>query len=176
MHIIVNDSSCLIDLRKAGLLHATLLLPFDFQIAFPLIASELRDFSRAEIEDLIGRGLTTMDLPPEGIGRALTYRSAYPGLSFNDCLSMALAASQAQSILLTGDQSLRNRASAMGIEVHGVIWVSDQLQTAGHVTFADLLEGLLRLQGDPFVYVPRGQLAQRIARLRALLAPPPDGA
>ena len=151
------------------MLHATLLLPFVFQIALPLINSELLDFTKAEIEDLVARGLNVIDLPSDGVGRALTYRSAYPGLSFNDCLSMALAASQASTILLTGDQSLRNRANAMGIEVHGVLWVSDQLQTSGHVTFADLHDGLERLDADPLVFVPRDELALRIRRLRALL-------
>jgi hypothetical protein len=169
MQIIVNDTSCLIDLRKAGLLRATLLLPFIFQIPLPLIHAEFLDFTQAEIEDLVTRGLKIIDVPSEGIGRALTYRSAYPGLSFNDCLSMALAASQSGSILLTGDQSLRNRASAMGIEVHGVLWVSDQLQTAGHITFADLHKGLLLLQADPVVFLPKDALVQRIARLHALL-------
>lgn len=169
MHIIVNDTSCLIDLRKAGLLHATLLLPFVFQIALPLIESELLDFTKAEIEDLIARGLNVIDLPPDGVGRALTYRSAYPGLSFNDCLSMALAASQVGTILLTGDQNLRNKAKDMGIDVHGVLWVSDQLQASGRLAFSDLHAGLLRLQADRLVFVPRDELANRISRLEALL-------
>ena len=169
MRIIVNDTSCLVDLRKAGLLHATLLLPYSFQIALPLVHNELTDFTRAEIEDLKTRGLQIIDLPGDGVARALTFRSAYPALSFNDCVSMALAESQAGSILLTGDQSLRNRASTIGIEVHGVLWVSDQLETGGHIAFADLYAGLLRLESDPLVFVPRAELAIRLARLAKLL-------
>src|SRR5208283_232169 len=72
MQIIVNDTSCLIDLRKAGLLHAALLLPFAFQIALPLLCTALLDFTRAEIEDLIARGLAVIDLPPDSVGRAMT--------------------------------------------------------------------------------------------------------
>jgi hypothetical protein len=169
MRIIVNDTSCLVDLRKAGLLHATLLLPYSFQIALPLVHNELTDFTRAEIEDLTKRGLQVIDLPAEGVARALTFRSAYPALSFNDCLSMALAESQPGSILLTGDQGLRHRASTIGIEVHGVLWVSDQLETGGHITFADLRAGLLKLDSDPLVFVPRTELANRLARLAKLL-------
>ncbi len=172
MQIIVNDTSCLVDLRKAGLLEATLLLPFEFQIALPLIRSELIDFTRAEVENLIARGLQVVDLQSEAVGRAMTFRSAHPMLSFNDCISMALAEIQTGSILLTGDQSLRNRAVAIGIEVHGVLWVSDQLEGSGRVTFAALLEGLLRLESDPLVFVPRDELADRVARLRALLGLP----
>ncbi|MCP3385935.1 type II toxin-antitoxin system VapC family toxin [Bradyrhizobium sp. CCGUVB4N] len=169
MRIVVNDTSCLVDLRKAGLLHATLLLPYSFQIALPLVHSELNDFTRAEIEDLTSRGLQVIDLAAEGVARALTFRSAYPALSFNDCLSMALAESQPGSILLTGDQSLRNRASTIGIEVHGVLWVSDQLETSGQITFADLHAGLSKLESDPLVFVPRVELANRLARLAKLL-------
>ena len=81
MQIIVNDTSCLIDLRKAGLRHAALLLPFAFQIALPLLRTALLEFTRAEIEDLIARGLAVIDLPPDSVGRAITFRSAYPALS-----------------------------------------------------------------------------------------------
>lgn len=169
MQIIVNDSSCLIDLRKAGLLHAALLLPFRFQIALPVIRSELIGIAPVEIDDLVIRGLEIVDVPPEGVGRALTFRSAYPALSFNDCLSLALAEGQPGSILLTGDQSLRNRAGAIGIEVHGVLWVSDQLEVGNHVSLAALHEGLLRLEADTLVFVPRDALAERIARLARLI-------
>lgn len=78
---------------------------------------------------------------------------------------MALAESQPGSILLTGDQGLRNRASTIGIEVYGVLWVSDQLETGGHITFADFHAGLLKLDSDPLVFVPRAELANRLARL-----------
>lgn len=169
MRIVINDTSCLIDLRKAGLLHAALLLPFQFQIALPLLHSELLDFSTVEIEALVARGLTVVDVPPNGIRRALQLRAQYPGLSFNDCVSMALAESHPNSILLTGDQSLRNRASSMGIEVHGVLWVSDQLQSSGQATFADLLQGLIVLDADPVVFVPRAELRDRVLALRKLL-------
>jgi predicted nucleic acid-binding protein len=124
-----------IDLRKAGLLHAALLLPFAFQIALPLLRTALLDFTRAEIEDLIARGLAVIDLPPDSVGRAITFRSAYPALSINDCFSMALAESQPGCILLTADQNLKNKATSIGIEVHGVLWVSDQLESSGHTTY-----------------------------------------
>lgn len=172
MQIIVNDSSCLIDLRKAGLLQVALLLPFRFQIALPVIRSELIGITPVEVDDLVVRGLEIVDVPPEGVGRALTFRSAYPALSFNDCLSMALAESRPGCILLTGDQGLRRRANAIGIDVHGVLWVSDQLEIGNHVSLAVLHEGLLRLDGDALVFLPRDELAARIARIAKLLGLP----
>lgn len=157
------------------MLHATFQLPFSFQIALPLIHSknsELDDFNQAEIEDLTHRGLEVVDLMPNAVEHAIAFRYDHPGLSFNDCMSMALAESQPGSILLTGDQLLRNRATAIGVEVHGVLWVSDQLESNGRITFSDLLEGLLKLEKDPLVFMPKGELSKRIARLQSLLEGP----
>lgn len=169
MRIIVNDTSCLIDLRKAGVLQAALALPYRFQIALPLVHGELADFTAAEIADLTARGLEVVDLPGEAVGRALALRSAHPALSLNDCLSLALAERLEDAILLTGDRRLRVRAADLGLEVHGVLWVSDQLEEGRIITYADLLEGLLRLQEDPIVFLPTPELELRIGRLRARL-------
>jgi hypothetical protein len=169
MQIIVNDTSCLIDLRKAGLLHATLLLPYVFLIALPLLRSELVGFTKAEVDDLCARGLTAIDLPGEGVKRALDLRRLHPVLSINDCLSMALAESQPGCVLLTGDRSLRTRAAEVGIEVHGVLWVCDQLENGNVVSFASLHDGLSCLHSDPLVFVPKDEVEQRMARLAKLL-------
>lgn len=169
MRIIVNDTSCLIDLRKAALLHAALLLPFQFQVALPLIHSELHDFSQAEIEDLKARGLEVVDLPAALVERAIGHRSASPTLSLNDCLSMALAQDHGDAILLTGDRSLRVRAEELGLEVHGVLWVSDQLEAVNVIEYGVLLQALERLRADPVVFVPDNEVNIRIDRLRALL-------
>jgi hypothetical protein len=48
---------------------------------------------------------------------------------------MALAESQPGCILLTADPNLKNKATSIGIEVHGVLWVSDQLESSGHTTY-----------------------------------------
>lgn len=137
MRTVVNDASCIIGLKEAGLLHASLLLPFVFQIALPLVRSELVGFAKTEIDDLVARGLTIVDVLPEGVRRAITLKFVYSGLSFNDCLSIALAESQPRSILLTGDQTLQNRASTIGIEVHDVHWVTSKLKICGHLAFAN---------------------------------------
>jgi hypothetical protein len=169
MRVVVNDTSCLVDLRKAGLLHAALLLPFEFQIALPIIHYELFDFTPAEIEDLKQRGLTVVDLPPQQVAQALTFRSAYPTLSAYDCFSLVLAEANPGSILLTGDQSLRKKAELMAIEVHGVLWLSDQIEAAGRTTYQHLHDALVRLEADPFVFLPRSELLPRIERLKDLL-------
>jgi hypothetical protein len=49
---------------------------------------------------------------------------------------------------------------------HGVLWISDQIEQAKGMAFSDLADALARLDADPLVFLPAGEVAQRIARLR----------
>lgn len=164
--VIVNDSSCLIDLRKGGLLTTALLLPLRFVVALPLITAELNDFDESDWRDLRARGLQIVDLDPVQVQRAIGLKALFPGLSVYDCFSLALAETTPKAMLLTGDQQLRKRATDIGVEVHGVLWISDQIESAKAMAFDDLADALARLDADPLVFLPVGEVAQRIARLR----------
>lgn len=50
--IVVNDASCLIDLKKGKLLHLLLQLPYEFIVPLPIREEELLDFSKSEWSDL----------------------------------------------------------------------------------------------------------------------------
>ena len=164
--VIVNDSSCLIDLRKGGLLTTALLLQFRFVVAFPLIAAELHDFDEADWNALRTRGLEVIDLHPNQVGRAFDLKGLFPGLSAYDCFSLVLAESTPRSMLLTGDQQLRKRADALGIAVHGILWIADEIEKARIMAFGGLADALARLQADPLVFLPRDEVAKRIEHLR----------
>jgi len=166
MRIIINDSSCLIDLRKAGLLATTLLLPFTFVVALPLIESELLDFGPADWDDLTGRGLQVHDLTGDQVAAAFEIRRRHPGLSANDCFSLVLAQVGPDRILLTGDQQLRRRADQAGVEVHGVLWVTDRLAEQGVMNSVDLADALERLVADPLVFLPGDEVSARITNWR----------
>lgn len=164
--VIVNDSSCLIDLRKGGLLTTALLLPFRFVVALPLVTAELNDFTETDWADLRTRGLQVIDLSPSQVERALALKTKFSGLSVYDCFSLALAQTTADAMLLTGDQQLRRRATDAGVEVHGVLWITDQIEEMKGMAFVDLADALERLTADPLVFLPRGEVAQRIDRLK----------
>jgi predicted nucleic acid-binding protein len=164
MRIIINDTSCLIDLRKAGLLSTALLLPYSFVVALPLVASELLGFDQGDWEDLQARGLEILDLSGPQVAAALEIRRRYPGLSANDCFSLVLAQAGDDRILLTGDAQLRRRATDAGVEVHGVLWVADQLAERALMLQADLADALERLAADPVVFLPIDEV--RVARWR----------
>ena len=67
MRIVVSDSSCLIDLRKASLLDAFLKLPFEILIPNTLFEEELLKFTEAQKRAMLRGGLKVIDLPGERV-------------------------------------------------------------------------------------------------------------
>jgi predicted nucleic acid-binding protein len=168
IEVIVNDTSCLIDLQKGGLLTTALRLPFRFIVALPLITAELHSFDDNDWSNLHKRGLQVVDLDANQVERAITLKSLFPGLSAYDCFSLALAESIKDAVLLTGDQQLRVRAIALGVEVHGVLWIADEIEKATLLPFAELANALARLEADPLVFLPAREVRNRIEHLRRL--------
>ena len=119
MRIIVSDSSCLIDLRKASLLDVFLRLPHEILVPNTLFEDELLRFSEAQQDSLVRGGLQVIDLPGESVLRAQAVVRAHARLSIHDGFAFALAESRPGSILLTGDGSLREVAERHEVEVHG---------------------------------------------------------
>jgi hypothetical protein len=119
MRIIISDTSCLIDLRKAALLTAFLRLPLKNRIPNTLFADELLSFSAEEKKNLIAAGLKVVDLPGPQVSRAREVMLAQPRLSIHDGFAFALAETHTGCILLTGDSALRALAERRRIEVHG---------------------------------------------------------
>ena len=69
MRIIVSDSSCLIDLRKASLLATFLQLPYEILIPNTLFEEELLRFTDDE-KKLLRSAMKIMDLPANSVLRA----------------------------------------------------------------------------------------------------------
>lgn len=164
MRIIVSDSSCLIDLRKASLLEAFLELPYEILIPNTLFEEELLRFTQAQKDLLIRGGLQVMDLPGESVLRAQEITGGFPHLSIHDGFAFALAESCSGCILLTGDRGLRGLAVRHKMEVHGVLWVIDEIHANGLATTGDLLAVLRGFASDRTVRLPRRELAVYIRR------------
>lgn len=86
MRIIVSDSSCLIDLRKASLLRPFLELPYEIIIPDTLFEEELLKFSAAEKKILLDHGLKVIEIPGDGVLRAQELESRFPALSIHVCM------------------------------------------------------------------------------------------
>jgi predicted nucleic acid-binding protein len=166
MRIIVSDTSCLIDLRKADLLSATMALPFTVQVALPLVHDELSDFRPDDWQRLTDLGLQIVDLDGQRVARALELKQTYRRLSSYDVLSLSLAEHQRDEdcILLTSDRDLRRAGEALAIDVHGVLWVIDRIADAQLLSPRELHAALVRLRDDPLVFLPLPELEARLQR------------
>lgn len=169
MHIIVSDSSCLIDIRKAALIDAFLKLPYEILIPNTLFEDELLKFTDVQKRALISGGIKIIDLPGESVLRAQQAVREVPQLSIHDGFAFALAESHQSCILLTGDRSLRAFATDRKIEVHGLLWVIDQLHRNNLVAVKALLAALQLFDKDPTVRLPTRELAAYMRRYQALL-------
>lgn len=164
MQVVISDSSCLIDLRKTSLLDAFVRLPYELLIPNTLFEEELLQFSAAQKKALVRGGLKVVDLPGESVSRARQVARDMPHLSIHDGFAYALAESRPGCILLTGDRPLRTFARRQKIEVHGVLWVIDELQAHAISTAGILLAALRLLASDPTVRLPRSELAAYLKR------------
>jgi rRNA-processing protein FCF1 len=164
MRIIISDTSCLIDLRKASLLEAFMNLPYDIMIPDTLFEEELLNFSEAEKKLLLEGGLAVIELPSEGVLRAQEIEAGFPALSIHDCFAFTLAERNPGCILLTGDKSLKNIAIDHEIEVHGVLWALDEIKSYGTAPLTALIAALEFFESDETVHLPIRALRSLIKR------------
>jgi predicted nucleic acid-binding protein len=165
-NVVVNDASCLIDLRKGRLLHVLRHLPYRFIVPLPIRESELLDFTPQEWALLDGGGIETYDLPPERMGDVFALKRQHGKLSANDCFCLITTKCHEDGILLTGDRLLRNVASAAGVRVHGVLWIVDELKAVNACENALLVTALEVWKEDRSVFLPSNLIDQRLRRLR----------
>ncbi len=161
---VVNDASCLIDLRKGGLFAVFCNLPYRIVIPLPVRATEVLDLSERQWRALEDAGMITHDLTPEEVGQALLLnKERYPGLSANDCFCLVTARTHS-GILLTGDALLRKVAIADGMQVHGVLWVVDELEGVESCPGHLLAQALKIWQEDDTVFLPAPEISIRLKR------------
>lgn len=139
-------------------------LPYELLIPNTLFEEELLQFSATQKKALVRGGLKVVDLPGESVLRARQVAREMPHLSIHDGFAYALAESRPGCILLTGDGPLRTFARRQKIEVHGVLWVIDELQVHAISTAGILLAALRILASDPTVRLPPQELAAYLKR------------
>lgn len=161
-YVVVNDASCLIDLRKGRLLHLMLELSHRFVVPLPIKHSELLDFSEQEWLLLNDKGLEVFDLPSSRVAESFEVKAAFPRLSANDCFCVVTTRCFDDGMLLTGDALLRRVASEEGLEVHGVLWIIDELIEAGVCDKEALISALNIWRDDPSVFLPEKLIKERL--------------
>lgn len=163
--VVVNDASCLIEVRKGGLLELLGRLPYRPMVPLPVRVSEILDFSRQDWRRLDDLGMITHDLTPTEVGRALEFKGRHRALSANDCFCLVTALVH-RGILLTGDARLRKVATDKELRVHGVLWLIDELASAKVCPASVLAEALRVWRDDPTVFLPPQEVSGRLDTLR----------
>ena len=162
--VIVNDASCLTDLRKGDLLGALCCMPYRIVVPLPIRLLEADDLTADHWRQLAENGAVIHDLTPQEIGRALLLKNRHPGLSANDCFCL-VTAMRYTGVLLTGDNSLRRVASKMGVKVHGVLWVIDELTSSTQCNSSQLVHALNVWLEDDRVFLPENEIRKRLVCL-----------
>jgi len=158
MRVVVNDASSLIDLQKGQLLPAVVQLPHRLVIPYPVRASEILGFSPQEWQLLDDAGVETHDLEGSAVARAYQVKQEYGRLSANDCFCLVTVEEFTDGVLLTGDRNLRRVAEAHGVEVHGVLWMVEELRQRALATNNLLRFALLCWRDDPSVFLPDAEI------------------
>ena len=143
-------------------------LPYEFLIPNTLFEEELLKFTAVQKKALIRGGLKVVDLPGERVLRAQAIVREVPQLSVHDGFAFALAESHPDCILLSGDEALRSLATKRAMEVHGVLWVLDELHTNRLTQTAAILRVLRVFLDDATVRLPRREVATYVRRYEAL--------
>lgn len=161
--IIVNDASCLIDLKKGQLLPVILELPYRFIVPYPIRVEELLDFTADDWAMLEGGGMEVYDLPPVQMIEVFSARRATPQLSAYDCMCLVSTRHHDNGILLTGDMQLRKAAQAEDLRTHGVLWIVDELRDKTNCDEDVIRHALEVWRDDRSVFLPPAEIDGRLA-------------
>lgn len=162
MTVLVSDTSVIIDLERGELLESVFQLAVDFAVPDLLFHRELA----GPLGDrLLALGLRVEELSPGEVQGATVLRRADATLSLPDTFAFALAQGR-QWTLLTGDAGLRRTAEAHALDVHGTLWVLDQLEAQGACSLEILAAGLAKASGHPRCRLPKAEVTARLNRYR----------
>lgn len=125
MLLLISDTNVLIDIEDGNLTPVIFRLPYEIAVPDVLFELELKEHHG----HLLQAGLKVKTLTPESIEKMETLNDKYPRPSIMDRLALTLAI-QERCPLLTGDRELRFAAKSEGIEVHGTLWIVEELLKA----------------------------------------------
>ncbi len=122
MLFIISDASVLIDIECSELTSAMFSLPFQFAVPDTLFVEELSE----KHGHLLQFGLISVTMSGELVAEAYSLHQQHIKPSVNDMLALTLAKHE-RCQLLTGDKALCKVAVQLNVEVHGTIWLVEQM-------------------------------------------------
>lgn len=164
MKILVNDTNIFIDLHSVGLLEEMCRLPYEIHTV-DFVVAEIADADQRRIfDELVAQGGIFIDgfTADEVIEIVEEHSSVSGNLSIPDC-SVCYFAKKHNVPMLTGDRRLRRYAEEQSIEVHGILFIFDELVRHDIISTsmaADRLEELFAINAR----LPKAEIRERINR------------
>lgn len=170
MEIVVNDTNILIDLYNAGLLDCCKQLNLDFR-TLDLIIEEIEVKEQlTAVNKLVSEGiLKVYSLSSEQLTTVFEKVNFYDGkcnLSPED-ISVMVYAQDNHCRLLTGDKTLREKATLENVTVSGILFLTDMItqnRILKPIEIINALERLLQSNGR----LPKELIHERIQQLSSL--------
>lgn len=158
MKVVVHDACALIDLLQAELVEVWSGSGIEIHTT-ELALWEVAD----DAEPLHKSGaLHVAAISAEALSDLVDFNQSCKALSLEDCSVLRLA-SELKVPLLTGDRDLRVIAEKAGVEVHGMLWVLDQLVGGCYISCSQAIN-VLRTLGKCGSRFPKNEIDARIAR------------
>ena len=156
----VLDASVLIDLVAGDLLLEFQGLPF--AVGIPDVIEQEEITQEPAVTELSKLVYETIHFEARHYDTVIRLRSENTAISISDLFAF-IAARERQDVLITGDNNLRRLAEDEGVEVHGVLWVLDELvrlKSIGPLRAAQALKDML----DEGSYLPPKESERRFKK------------
>lgn len=141
--IVVNDTNVFIDLFNVDLLEEFFSLPWEVYTTDFVMLELQREGQQTSVSNFVNTGQLNIPVfePNEllEIGNIFQRYGSSTNLSYTDC-SVWYYAKRNNYVLLTGDRKLRSASVYEGVEVHGIIYVLDQLLAEGVISYQSAIE------------------------------------
>lgn len=123
----MKDANILIDCAEIDLLEFVFKLPIRF-ITSDLIWEEIQlAHQQTPLQQFVECGmLSVVSFTSDEVEMIINLLQEQTGISLEDCSAMYLAQKEG-AVLLTGDGKLRKICQSVGIQVHGTIWILDEI-------------------------------------------------
>lgn len=166
MDIVVSDTNIFIDLASVGLMESSCELPIRMHTTDQVINEMTDNTQKALIGKLVDEGKITVKHfdETEFFNIIEMFLSRRNNVSVTDC-SVWYYAKKNRYRLLTGDNKLRNSEISDGVQVSGILYLTDMLveqKIVNERDMADKLEELLTLNSR----LPKRIIDERIAKYR----------
>ncbi len=147
MRIIIEDTNIIIDLIDTGLYRFCDELGIEFHTTRYVVGEIIKPEQESLVLDMINKKKLYLDYFDGGelecLRSLIDECRGENNLTETDC-SVLLLAKRLSCRLLTSDQKLKRKAEEYGIQVNGLLWLTDMMVDKGIVTEEDMIEYLTR--------------------------------